>query len=227
MSRAVWARVRTGIGPSFAAMPPNSSRVIRAVEAPNWAARNAAITPAGPAPMTITSVNGSSPHWGEVTISQELDARQYLTSIFWWIRLWELTESPAKKKTASQNAVNRTTKKRLCSILILKEMKDPWCGDGRFCGFSIRACRRDPVVLAETALCKRRLHQERSAQAADPPDEGSVHRLASTSSRCLMWMRWHTLDFDAQSLRRTWGDFSVRVRSICALFVGLVLLSLA
>jgi len=79
----------------------------------------------------------------------------------------------------------------------------------------------------DQALCKRRLHQERSAQAADPPDEGSVHRLASTSSRCLMWMRWHTLDFDAQSLRRTWGDFSVRVRSICALFVGLVLLSLA
>jgi hypothetical protein len=50
--------VRTGTGPSFAAIPPNWSRVISAVLAPSLAARSAATTPAGPAPTTTTS-NGS------------------------------------------------------------------------------------------------------------------------------------------------------------------------
>src|SRR5437899_1612039 len=70
MSRAAWARVHTGIGPSFAAMPPNSSRVIRAVDAPNSAARIAAITPAGPAPMTMTSLKGTSLRRDKMTILQ-------------------------------------------------------------------------------------------------------------------------------------------------------------
>src|SRR5215471_6878502 len=47
-SRAAWASVRTGTGPSLAAMPPNSSRVMSAVLAPRSAARSAATTPAGP-----------------------------------------------------------------------------------------------------------------------------------------------------------------------------------
>src|ERR1044072_8181508 len=55
ISRAAWANVRTGTGPSFAAMPPKSSRVTRAVFAPRSPARRAATTPAGPAPMTMTS----------------------------------------------------------------------------------------------------------------------------------------------------------------------------
>src|SRR5215813_8869564 len=38
-------------------MPPNSSRVMSAVWAPRSAARSAANTPAGPAPITITSNN--------------------------------------------------------------------------------------------------------------------------------------------------------------------------
>src|SRR4051812_17303052 len=36
-------------------MPPKASRVTSVVRAPSSAARNAAITPAGPAPMTTTS----------------------------------------------------------------------------------------------------------------------------------------------------------------------------
>src|SRR5262245_5266794 len=55
ISRAAWASVRTGTGPSLAAIPPNSSRVISAVLAPRSAARSAASTPAGPAPITMTS----------------------------------------------------------------------------------------------------------------------------------------------------------------------------
>ena len=47
--------VRTGTGPSLAAIPPNSSRVTSAVRAPSRAARSAATTPAGPAPITTTS----------------------------------------------------------------------------------------------------------------------------------------------------------------------------
>src|SRR5207249_2566652 len=50
--RAAWASVRTGTGPSLAAIPPNSPRVTRAVFAPKSAARSAATTPAGPAPTT-------------------------------------------------------------------------------------------------------------------------------------------------------------------------------
>src|ERR1051326_7513371 len=38
-------------------MPPNSSRVMSAVRAPTSAARSAANTPAGPAPITMTSSN--------------------------------------------------------------------------------------------------------------------------------------------------------------------------
>src|SRR4029077_1109745 len=56
MSRAAWARVRTGTGPSFAAMPPNSARVTSVVRAPRSAARKAASTPAGPAPITTVSI---------------------------------------------------------------------------------------------------------------------------------------------------------------------------
>src|SRR6267378_4313643 len=48
--------VRTGTGPSLAAIPPNSSRVINAVLAPWSPARSAATTPAGPAPITTTSI---------------------------------------------------------------------------------------------------------------------------------------------------------------------------
>src|SRR3954452_16705206 len=55
ISRAAWASVRTGTGPSLAAIPPNSSRVTSAVRAPRSAARSADSTPAGPAPMTTTS----------------------------------------------------------------------------------------------------------------------------------------------------------------------------
>ena len=51
--------VRTGIGPSLAAMPPNSSRVTSVVLAPKSAARSAAATPAGPAPTTSTSRRGA------------------------------------------------------------------------------------------------------------------------------------------------------------------------
>src|SRR5262245_46372137 len=57
MRRAAWASVRTGTGPSLAAMPPSSSRERRAVLAPRSAARNAAMRPAGPEPMTMTSIN--------------------------------------------------------------------------------------------------------------------------------------------------------------------------
>src|SRR5262245_5359199 len=59
MRRAAWARVRTGTGPSWAAMPPKSPRVTRVVRAPSSAARRAAITPAGPAPMTVTFTTSS------------------------------------------------------------------------------------------------------------------------------------------------------------------------
>jgi hypothetical protein len=55
ISRAACASVRTGTGPSLAAIPPNPSRVTSAVRAPSRAARSAAITPAGPAPITSTS----------------------------------------------------------------------------------------------------------------------------------------------------------------------------
>ena len=55
ISRAACASVRTGTGPSLAAIPPNSSRVTSAVRAPSRAARSAATTPAGPAPITTTS----------------------------------------------------------------------------------------------------------------------------------------------------------------------------
>src|SRR5215831_79 len=54
MRRAACASVRTGIGPSFAAMPPNSPRVTSVVSAPSSAARRAAMTPAGPAPITTS-----------------------------------------------------------------------------------------------------------------------------------------------------------------------------
>src|SRR5688572_31568271 len=54
--RAACASVRTGTGPSFAAMPPNSPRVTSVVRAPSSAARVAAMTPAGPAPITTTSL---------------------------------------------------------------------------------------------------------------------------------------------------------------------------
>jgi len=37
-------------------MPPNSARVTRTVRAPKSAARRAASTPAGPAPITRTSI---------------------------------------------------------------------------------------------------------------------------------------------------------------------------
>ena len=47
--------MRTGTGPSAAAIPPSPALVISAVRAPSRAARNAAITPAGPPPMTTTS----------------------------------------------------------------------------------------------------------------------------------------------------------------------------
>src|SRR5688572_25392735 len=52
--RAAWASVRTGTGPSFAAMPPNAPLVTSVVRAPSSAARSAAMTPAGPAPTTTT-----------------------------------------------------------------------------------------------------------------------------------------------------------------------------
>src|SRR2546425_1059918 len=57
IKRAARASVRTGTGPSLAAMPPNSSRVMSAVLAPRSPARSAANTPAGPAPITMTSSN--------------------------------------------------------------------------------------------------------------------------------------------------------------------------
>jgi hypothetical protein len=41
-------------------MPPNSSHVASVVRAPNSAARRAAITPAGPAPITTTFIWRSS-----------------------------------------------------------------------------------------------------------------------------------------------------------------------
>src|SRR5213592_1576637 len=43
-------------------MPPNLSRVISAVRAPRSAARAAASTPAGPAPITMTSIILGPPH---------------------------------------------------------------------------------------------------------------------------------------------------------------------
>src|SRR5436190_10081549 len=52
--RAAWASVRTGTGPSCAAIPPKCRRVASVVRAPSSAARIAAIVPAGPAPMTST-----------------------------------------------------------------------------------------------------------------------------------------------------------------------------
>src|SRR3954447_18683587 len=54
-SRAACASVRTGTGPSAAAIPPTASRVSSVLRAPNRAARNAAKTPAGPPPITATS----------------------------------------------------------------------------------------------------------------------------------------------------------------------------
>src|SRR5262245_20081338 len=42
-------------------MPPNSPRVTSVVAAPSSAARRAAITPAGPAPITATFIAGSLP----------------------------------------------------------------------------------------------------------------------------------------------------------------------
>src|SRR4051812_29077355 len=60
MSRAAWARVRTGTGPSLAAMPPNASRASSTDRAPSSAARRAAKTPAGPAPITMMSVIDAS-----------------------------------------------------------------------------------------------------------------------------------------------------------------------
>src|SRR4051812_18452452 len=54
-SRAACASVRTGTGPSAAAIPPTASRVSSVVRAPSRAARNAAKTPAGPPPSTATS----------------------------------------------------------------------------------------------------------------------------------------------------------------------------
>src|SRR5690242_17396396 len=50
-SRAAWASVRTGTGPSFAAIPPNALRVRSVTRAPRSAARKAAAAPAGPPPM--------------------------------------------------------------------------------------------------------------------------------------------------------------------------------
>ena len=58
-SRAACASVRTGTGPSAAAIPPTASRLTSAVRAPSLAARTAATTPAGPAPMTPTSTRSS------------------------------------------------------------------------------------------------------------------------------------------------------------------------
>src|ERR1700757_4449695 len=55
-NRAACASVRTGMGPSFAAIPPTSPRVTRTVFAPNSAARSAATRPAGPAPTITTSI---------------------------------------------------------------------------------------------------------------------------------------------------------------------------
>src|SRR5262245_9123123 len=54
IKRAACASERTGTGPSVAAMPPKAPRVTSVTLAPNSAARSAAITPAGPAPMTTT-----------------------------------------------------------------------------------------------------------------------------------------------------------------------------
>jgi len=52
ISRAACASVRTGTGPLLAAIPPSASLVMSAVRAPSRAARSAATSPAGPAPMT-------------------------------------------------------------------------------------------------------------------------------------------------------------------------------
>jgi hypothetical protein len=54
-SRAACANVRTGTGPSLAAMPPNAPCENSAVRAPRRAERSAAVVPAGPAPRTATS----------------------------------------------------------------------------------------------------------------------------------------------------------------------------
>src|SRR5262245_22718300 len=43
-------------------MPPNSARVTNAVRAPRSAARSAASTPAGPPPITTTSIKGCRSH---------------------------------------------------------------------------------------------------------------------------------------------------------------------
>src|SRR3954453_13706530 len=59
ISRLPCASVRTGTGPSWRAIPPISALATSCVRAPRSAARSAATTPAGPAPMTTTSVIGS------------------------------------------------------------------------------------------------------------------------------------------------------------------------
>ena len=88
-SRAACASVRTGTGPSAAAMPPTASRVIRVVLAPNRAALSAANTPAGPAPMTATSAGSAV-----VTIRPGDDANQPAERAGDWrtkghIRTWD------------------------------------------------------------------------------------------------------------------------------------------
>ena len=48
INRPAWAKVRTGTGPSLAAIPPNSRLATTVARAPRSAARRAASTPAGP-----------------------------------------------------------------------------------------------------------------------------------------------------------------------------------
>ena len=54
-TRAVRASNRVGTQPVFTQVPPTRAASTRTVRAPSWAARTAALTPAGPAPITTTS----------------------------------------------------------------------------------------------------------------------------------------------------------------------------
>src|SRR5262249_23929997 len=76
ISRAAWARVRTGTGPSLAAMPPNSARVTSTVCAPKSAARMAASTPAGPAPITMTSITSGFPTINDTPSADAVQCRK-------------------------------------------------------------------------------------------------------------------------------------------------------
>src|SRR5688572_8130195 len=71
MSRAALARTRVGAQPSSVHVPPGRSRSTSATRDPSSAARNAAVTPAGPPPMTARSKGESlsefiGPSYGEL-----------------------------------------------------------------------------------------------------------------------------------------------------------------